>query len=242
VKVTDGQPHGGGNPHVKQEPPPPAPKPEPLPPPKKEIVKKEEEKPKLKEPKPIDKGDLPIKIAKKTPDKEPTKPLLTKPIKRTDTNLLAQWKHDADERARREKAETERAAAERKQFADAVNNIVRGTSSGLNKNSIAETPGPGGAAYVNYGSLVGETYKRAVYATQPQSDDDAEAVIKVLIGRSGDVRSSQWVRRTGNSLLDKAVDRAMNSVRSLPPFPSESKDSERTFNIRIAFEAKKVSA
>ncbi|HEY0549908.1 MAG TPA: TonB family protein, partial [Verrucomicrobiae bacterium] len=71
---------------------------------------------------------------------------------------------------------------------------------------------------------------------------DAEAVIKVLIARSGEVRNSGWIRRTGNPVLDKAVDRAMNSVRSLPPFPPGSKDPERSINITIAFDAKKVSA
>ena len=247
VKVTDGQTRGGGNPNAKQEPPPPAPRPEPpapQPPPKQEVVQREE-KPKItpKETKP-EKGDLPINVAKpKNPEKDTPKSSLTgKPIKRTDTNLLAQIKREADERARRDKAEAMRIAAERKQIADAVNGIVGGVGKSISKSTVAEAIGPGSAAYVNYGSLVGEIYKRAVYATQPQSDDDAEAVIKVIVGRSGDVRNSQWVRRTGNSVLDKAVDRAMNSVRSLPAFPPEAKDSERSFNIRIAFEAKKVSA
>jgi len=46
--------------------------------------------------------------------------------------------------------------------------------------------------------LVVEVYKRAVYATHPQSDEDVNAVICVSVGRDGSVRSSQWVRHTGN--------------------------------------------
>lgn len=249
VKVTDGQTRGGGNPNARQEPPPPAPLPEPpapQPPPKQEVVKQEQPKPKVtpKE-KPIEKGDLPInQVTKpKPPERETTKSSLTqKPIKRSDTNLLAQVKRDADERARREKAEANRLAAERKQFTDAVNGIVGGVGRSISKSTVAEVQGPGGEAYANYGSLVGEIYKRAVYSSQPQSDEDAQAVINVVVARNGSVRNSQWLRRTGNSVLDKAVDRAMNSVRSLPAFPPDAKDSERSFNIRIAFEAKKISA
>jgi len=42
----------------------------------------------------------------------------------------------------------------------------------------------------------------------------------VSVGRVVPVRSSQWVRHTGNSVLDKAVDRAMNSVRSTARVPA----------------------
>lgn len=247
VTVTDGQSRGGGNPNAKQEPPPPAPQPEPpapQPPPQKEIVKQEQKPKETPKEKPIDKGELPInnRITKPKTEKDTAKSSLTqKVIKRTDTNYLAQLKRDADERARREKAESMRLAAERKQFTDAVNDAV-GVGKTLGKRTVAEAPGPGGEAYVNYGSLIGETYKRAVLSSQPQSDNDEEAVIRVVVARSGAVRDSQWVRRTANPVLNKAVDRAMTSVRSLPEFPSGSKDSERTFTIRIFVEARKVSA
>ncbi|HEY0551633.1 MAG TPA: hypothetical protein VGF13_18660, partial [Verrucomicrobiae bacterium] len=172
VKVTDGQTRGGGNPNTRQEPPPPAPEPEPpapKPPPQQEVVKQEQPKPKeTPKEKPIEKGDLPINkvIKPKTPEKDTAKSSLTqKVIKRTDTNFLAQSKRDADDRARREKAEASRLAAERKQFADAVNGIVGGVGKSISKSMVAEAPGPGGEAYANYAGLVGEIYKRAVFAT-----------------------------------------------------------------------------
>jgi outer membrane biosynthesis protein TonB len=56
------------------------------------------------------------------------------------------------------------------------------------------------------------------------------------------VKDADWVRKTGNSVLDKAVDRAMKTVRTVPAFPEGASDSERTFNINIGFEAKRVSA
>jgi TonB family protein len=102
--------------------------------------------------------------------------------------------------------------------------------------------GAGGPAFAHYGSLVGAHYKRAVDAAHPQSDENVDAVIRVVVLRDGTVQDAQWVRKTSNSVLDRAVDQAMKKVRSVPPFPAETKDTERTFTITLAFEAKRVSA
>ena len=68
------------------------------------------------------------------------------------------------------------------------------------------------------------------------------AVIRVVVERSGAVKQATWVRKTGNPSLDKPVDRAMNAIRHVPPFPEGATDSERSFNINIGFEARRVSA
>lgn len=249
---TGGNPNGGEPPPPKPTPQqPPAPQPEPPKPVARQEPRPEPPKPepvKVKETaKVVEKGDLPVKIAKPKETPKPVEKTLTKTtIKRTDPSLAEQQREAAEraakEAARRRQQENARIAAERQRIADAVNGIVGGTGRSISKNTVAEPVGPGGAAFVNYSSLVAEIYKRAVYATQPQSDEDAEAVIRVVVARNGTVRSSQWVRRTNSSVLNKAVDRAMNSVRSLPEFPPESRDAERTFNITISFEAKGFSA
>jgi TonB family protein len=247
---TDRLVSSGGNP--KADPPPAAqpksepPPPQADPPPLKEPVKHREEEP---EPQP-----KPPKEAAKTPDKDKTTkpvetakttkpPLNLKSVRRTNDLTAAQKemaaKRDAAEKQRKE--EWNKYAAQQRAMVREFGNIVGNVTSGLGKNTVAEPLGPGGAAYANYASLIIERYKAAVYASQPQSDQDADAVIRVVVARDGTVRSSQWVQRTSNPILNKAVDRAMSSVRSLPAFPAEAKDSERTFNITIAFEAKRVS-
>jgi TonB family protein len=246
INVTDGQTKGGGNPNAAQSPAPPPPaRPEPPPP---EPVKAE---PRRESPKVEPVKEPPVKVVKpKDTPKETTTPvkssLTQKVIKRNDEAFIAEQRALAEKAAkeadRKRREENARLNAERQRVANDVNNALSNTRSGLGKSSVVDTPGPGGAAFVNYGSLVGEIYKRAVYASQPQSDDNAEAVIKIVVARDGSIRSSQWVRRTGSSVLDKAVDRAMNSVRSLPQFPPEARDSERTFNITIAFDPKRASA
>jgi len=264
AQVTDRAIASGGNPNVTPTPTPPAappepqqvqpspPKPEPLPPkpevkPEPTVAVKPQVKPKPEPKKDLvekDDGDLAVQ---KQPKKNitTTNSLISKTIIRRPNDTERIQKEAAERQARdreRDRQETARLNEQQRKFANEVGNIIGGVGKSINKAPVVQAAGPGGAAYVNYGSLVGEIYKRAVYATQPQSDQDAEALIKILVARDGTVRSSQWVRRTGNSVLDKAVDRAMNSVRSLPGFPSETKDLERSFNITIAFEAKRVSA
>jgi TonB family protein len=260
AKMTDRLVASGGNPNGNPNPPPPKPieppKPAPTPPtvepPK--VVKAE---PKRDEPKPKDeiKKDLAKQVEKDPPkkqekkelvQKEPPKPAIsTKVVKRTNDVIKLQL--ELAQKARQEKAEREyqeavdRATEQRKQIAKAIGGVVGDVSKNLSRTTVAEPVGPGGAAYVNYTSFIIRQYQNAVNAAHPQSDEDVNAVIRIVVARDGTVRSSQWVRRTANSLLDKAVDRAMNSVRSLPEFPPESKDSERSFNITIAFE-KRLSA
>lgn len=264
ANVTDKLIASGGNPQAKPAEPPrlaqppkietPQTPPEPPKPEVKREVKPKEPDSEPVKPKRTEVAKPPEKKHDKTPDKaarredkpDSDKKLALKPIRHTNNLELARQEMAA--RAAREKAaRAEREAraryeAQLREVANQVSGIVSDVRSGISHETVAEVVGPGGAAYVNYASLIIEKYRAAVYASHPQSDTDAEAMIRVVIARDGTVRSSQWVRRTGNSVLNGAVERAMKTVRSLPEFPREAKDSERTFNITIAFEARKVSA
>jgi TonB family protein len=259
ARMTDRLVASGGNPNGNPNPPPPKqieqPKPAPAPPadpPK--VVKAPESEPKREEPKKeVVKKELakPVDPPKKQEKKElvqkdqPKPAISTKVVKRT--NDLVKLQQELAQKARQEKAEREyqeavtRANEQRRQIAKAIGGVVGDVSKNLSRTMVAEPIGPGGAAYANYTSFIIQKYQNAVNAAHPQSDENVNAIIRIVVARDGTVRSSQWVRRTANSLLDKAVDRAMDSVRSLPEFPPESKDSERSFNITIAFE-KRFSA
>ena len=270
-KVTDRMISTGGSPQGSPTPPPPAPMappPQPVEPPKVETppvkpppqVKKEVVKPKPVEPKKEvvkDKGEMPTtKPTKKTPDKpkdvventKPTPPRInTNVVKRSNTDVIAA-QVAAQKRAAQEKAQQEYqrqyAAYQREVQAlnSQINGVIGGVGKSLGNKTVALPLGDGGAAYVHYGSLIGELYKRAVYASRPEGDEDAIAVIRIVVSRNGVVKDADWVRKTGDSVLDKAVDRAMKQVRKVPEFPEGSNDSERTFTINIGFEAKRVSA
>jgi colicin import membrane protein len=244
------------------------PKPEPA----KPEVKPEIEKPKeIVKPKPVEtkkelvktppkeKGEMPAvkkeltkKPAKEIAEAKPARTINTNVVKRSSAEVAvarAAAEAEAKRRAEYDKARSEYA----KQLADynrrmqainsQINGVIGGVGRSLGDKTVVELPaGDGGVAYMHWGSLVGERYKAAVYESHPQSDEDSIAVIHVTISRSGSVRDAKWVRKTGNSLLDKAVERAMKTVRAVPPFPEGATDSERSFKINIGFEAKRVTA
>ncbi len=267
-KVTDQKISTGGSQQGNPNPPPPAPviptPPPPQPPveqPKVEEPKKEVAKPKPVEPKkeivketPKDKGEMPAKKeVKKTPDKpkevvehKPTRTINTNLVKRTNIEVIeaqrAAAKRAADEKAQREYAK-QMADYQRQMQAlnSRIDGVIGGVGKSLGNKAVAVPLGDGGAAYVNYGSLIGEYYKRAILASRPEGDEDAVAVIRIVVTRNGTVKDAEWVRKTGSSLLDKAVDRAMKTVRTLPAFPEGSTDTERTFMLPIGFEAKRVT-
>ncbi len=232
-----------------QQPTPPAPEPEPQP--AKAEPKKTEKK--VTEPKPeaaaTSKKTAPkaTEIAKpKVSDKPaPTKPRIDlsalKPVTRTsDDKRKAQAEEEARESARQEAAAVASANAARqrlaKQFGKAAGDLQRGFASGTK----VDVGGPGGEAYANYGAFVQQAFDDAWQVLQDMSDDDSVAVIRVRIARDGRVIDARFVTRSPNAIMNKSVQRAMDAVRQLRPFPDFIKDSERSFTIEFNLKAKRL--
>ena len=254
---------GGGNPNVARTddvqkgspsaaapllPPPPQrvePKPQPQqpppPPPKPEVRKVEPPKPE------------PTTTAKTSPPKPadkltPTKPRIDladlKPITRADSDKAkakakaeakAEAEAEAKEAARKETLARQRLA---QQIGKAAETMQRGFSSGTK----VDVGGPGGAAYANYAAVVQAAYEDAWKILPDLNDDDAVAVVRVTIARQGQVVESQIIRRSGNAVVDRSVQRALDKVKldGLPPFPDFIKDSERSFTIEFNLKTKRL--
>ncbi len=264
-------PPAPANPTPPPPPPPVEPpkvepvKPQPVKPAEPEVVKP----PKVTKPKEPDvkkpvvddntkeRGDFAASKNKKpTPDKPKDVAENTKPARKININTnvstrsnteviaaqIAAQKRAADEKAAREYAGKYAAYQRELQARNSqIGSVIDGVGKNIGNKTVTVPYGPGGEAYVHYGSLIGELYKRAVYASRPEGDEDAVAVIRIVVTRTGSVRDAEWVRKTGISVLDRAVDRAMKTVRTVPAFPEGSTDSERTFTLNIGFEAKRIS-
>ena len=234
---------GGGNPKVapsddqqkgdtmKPVPPPPEPpkvvqappKPEPKvdPPPKPEPVKTEPAKPK---PTPNN------TVAARTKPETKSEPLALKPVTRSNKSKIeAQRAAEARERA-----------AKAEQLAKKFGNVEQSLRSGFTKGTKVDVWGPGGEAYAGYDALVKAIYDDAWDVTDSLTDDDSTAKVKIIIARSGKVVSAYIERRSGNSLLDKSVQRALDKVKFVAPFPEGSHDEQRTFTINFNLKAKRL--
>jgi TonB family protein len=249
----------GGDPNVKVpvtppqenpspkpvEPTPPPPKPEPpvaKPPPKPEarveppkahpvrndIPDVTPEKPKNSRLTPDELTPVSPKLTRKsTLDKDSLKPTKRKP---DDKAKAAQDAADAKERARRKR--------EAREFVSAIRTIGENLSTST---LVQMTPGPGGGGEVsaNYRDIIASKYYNAWVAPVSLDDDTPVVVATVTIARSGEVVSARIVKRSGNSLMDRSIQNALETVTFIEPFPEGSHEQERTVTIQFNLQAKR---
>ncbi|MCX7872623.1 MAG: TonB family protein [Verrucomicrobiae bacterium] len=124
------------------------------------------------------------------------------------------------------------------EFNSAIKNIGAGLSSGgLHMNDVPGFGG-GGPAMVNYTQLIMSIFDRAWIPPTEITDENMVAEVRIIIHRSGKVTSARIIKRSGNAAMDASVMRALESVTSVPAFPAEARDFERTFVIEFNLKAK----
>lgn len=250
--VDDALAGGGGNPNLPrtddqqkgqtlapQPAPPPAEKvqprpapPEPVRPP---VVRKDAPKPAAIKP-----SDL------KKVEPKPAEDIFSrlKPIQPTKADRdKARQQAEAQERARRAAETARQAKLAQQRLARAIGQATAALQRGFQSGTKVEVGGPGGEAYANYAAFVQAMYDEA-WKVQPDfADDDASVSVKVIIARDGRVVDSRIIRRSGISLMDRSVQRALDEVKrkGLPPFPEGTRDAERTFEIEFNLKAKRLT-
>jgi TonB family protein len=220
-------------------PTPPAPKPEPV----VEKARPKNPEPPEETPKPLppdETGLEPVKAVKPRPKKatELTKAeLLTKKVTRASDESESETKAKrAADKARKTAAAA--AAAWSKELKTALNTIQGGISSGVSIGPIG-VGGTGGEAYANYMQAIQSIYDHAWIDPDEVTDQALNVLATVVIGRNGQVINYQITRRSGNTALDKSVERALRSVTQVPPFPEGAKENQRSYRIQFDLIAKR---
>ena len=231
---------GGGNPQVAPsedqqkgdtvKPLPPAPPPEP-----KQVVAAPKPEPKVEppapRPEPVKPKTQPVAKAVDKPKATPAaEPLVLKPAIRSNKEKI---KAQADAQAQERSAKAQELA---KKFGKAEQSL----RSGFTKGTKVEVWGTGGEAYAGYDALVKAIYDDAWDVSDSLTDDDSTAKVEIIIARAGHVISARIIRRSSNSLLDKSVQRALDKVKFVAPFPEGSRDEQRTFTINFNLKAKRL--
>jgi TonB family protein len=249
-KLIDAAFSGGGNPNGTPPPPAPivpqpqaavqpAPKPEPVKPP--EPVKVREPQPR---PEPIEE----VKPAKPDPssletsnDHKRKKPeVSTTPIvRRTDTNKTAKTHSTTSSTDNEER----RMADARKRAADLIGatarNIGKDVSPGISMDPIG--PGGGGEVYAPYDQYVRKIYWEAWTAPEDTASDQAVTKVTVTIESDGTVLSARIINPSGDASVDRSVQRALDRVTFIAPFPEGAKEKQRTYTINFNLKAKRLT-
>jgi TonB family protein len=219
---------GGGNPNVPQTIPQPTPStPTPTPP----QPQRREEPPKREEP------------AKPEPKSEPKAE-----VKDDDTGWkpstkikvsLKQTVRTSGSTTSRPTTSTRPNNARSTALASAANNISKGASSPV---QISEMRGPGGGGipYAGFNDALVSAYMRAWLIPGDAANETSKVVVAITLRRDGTVASSSIKTRSGNSALDSSVQRALDKVNFVAPFPDSVKDAQKTFWLEFDPRAKRM--
>ena len=100
-------------------------------------------------------------------------------------------------------------------------------------------PGGGGPAYASYAAYVKMVYENAWMPPEDSATDDAVVKAKVVISRDGNVVLARIANASGDRLVDASVQRTLEKVKFIAPFPEGAKDKERTYFINFNLKAKR---
>jgi|SRR5882762_3198876 len=243
-KTVDALVSGGGNPNARPPvvtPTPPAPAPpvvNPTPPP----LTPEKPPEKVKDPEP---PKDPVKeFTKSKADPESFEMSKThKPKLPNVSTTIVKPKQDTRKTSRQlESPEQDRANAQRRAIASAISRTARSLRDDLSPSTTVDTnygPGGGGEAYANYAQVVKSIYQRE-WVLPDTAADDAITKVKVTIASDGRVISAEVLRTSGDGSVDKSVQRTLDRVTFIAPFPEGSKDKERTYTINFSLKAKRL--
>lgn len=206
------------------QPPPPQPQPQPEP-------------PKPAPPKPAEPTRQPDAV---TPQEHADIPIEKPKPHRIDVDLkpVVRKSTEADDRQARAAAEAEAQAKAQKAAQRARDARLRAIRSAANtireKSSSAmevDLPGDSTQAYADYASVVKTVYTDAWNLPDSVANDDETVKVSVTIANNGRVIDAHIIEHCGDAPVDASVQRALDRVRQLEPFPDGATDKERTYTI-----------
>lgn len=140
------------------------------------------------------------------------------------------------------KAAAAAAAAQRRtanEISQAFSGLASAISKGTSKATVIDLPGQGGgAAFADYRSVLFSAYYNA-WTTPDNVENDLAAVeVKVVVARNGSIISATITKKSSESAVNRSVQRALEAVSKLPPFPEGATDDQRSFRLIFNLKAK----
>lgn len=114
--------------------------------------------------------------------------------------------------------------------AKAIAKAIKDLKSNLKTGTTIDMPGNSSVAYANYASVVKSVYDAAWVLPNTIAKDE-NITVNVTIGSDGTVISSRIVTPSGDAPADDSVQKTLDRVAFVAPFPEGSTDKERKFTI-----------
>jgi TonB family protein len=122
----------------------------------------------------------------------------------------------------------------------ALNNTLKNLRNNLSSPTEVTLPGNSSVAYANYDSVVKSIYDRAWTLPDSIANDDENVKVTVTIASDGTVISAHIIERAGDAPVDNSVQRTLDRVTFIAPFPEGATDKERSYTINFNPKAKRT--
>ncbi|HEY5042977.1 MAG TPA: TonB family protein [Verrucomicrobiae bacterium] len=195
-------------------------------------------------PKPVEPVKPPVKPQPEVVRPEPVKPAdkPDKPVKPTHEiipdlkSVVRKAPNVPDTRA----ADAAREKLAREQHAKELQRIAQNLKNNFKPDMTIAMPGDSSAAYANYSAIVKSKYDTAWTPPDNAANDEANVKVSVTIGNDGRVISAHIIDKSGDASVDDSVQRTLDRVTFIAPFPDGATDKQRTYIINFNLKAKRM--
>ena len=142
----------------------------------------------------------------------------------------------ADDKAKA-KAEADKAA---RTFQTAMNNISRNASTGVDVTTPG-TPTGIGPSVAAFNDILKSIYFNNWHEPSDVTSEDGVVKVTVTIARDGSVIASRISKSSGDAAVDRSVQRTLENVTFIKPFPEDWKESQRQFQLSFSLKAKRAT-
>jgi TonB family protein len=122
----------------------------------------------------------------------------------------------------------------------AIDKVIANLKKNLSPGTTIDMPGDSTVAYANYASVVKSIYDRAWTLPDSIANDDENVKVTVTIASDGTVISAHVIERAGDAPVDNSVQRTLDRVTFIAPFPEGATEKERTYTINFNPKAKRT--
>ena len=174
----------------------------------------------------------PVKITKPKPTPSKPKPVkITKPKPQIKVNLKPTIRRPDSSKVKAQQEAAERARKANAKRQETLNNSINRLSSNLSGSTAVNAP-LGRLAAANYESLIRKKYMDATFHPGAINRDPVVKV-RLVIARSGNVLSAQIINNSGVTSWDRAVQKSLDRVKHIAPFPKSISGSKKTFTLNF---------
>jgi TonB family protein len=132
-------------------------------------------------------------------------------------------------------------APDNSQQARAVRSVIRDLKKNFTPGTVVDMPGnSGGAAYASYRDVIATLYYEAWTPPGAADNEEANTRVSVTIANDGTVISARIVTPSGDARVDASIQRTLERVTFIAPFPKGAVEKERTYLINFNLKAKRM--